>query len=76
MWQKQIYTGLPKGEENSGNQKKSRKIKKNDKSQLKKGVFLKRQNESENFTKIKKTSHFCSFNLPKSLYSKAFNWKK
>ena len=38
-----LVTGLPHGQKNSGNQEKSGKTKKNDKSQVKKGVFEKSQ---------------------------------
>ena len=53
----------------SGKVRKSGKAKKDDKSQVKMGVFEKSQ---ENIKK--KTSDFVSSNLPNSLYLKAFEW--
>ena len=53
-------TGLPHGQE---------KLKKNDKSQVKIGVFGKVRKKLK-----KKTSNFVSSNLQNSLYLKAFNW--
>ena len=43
------------------------KTKKNDKSQVKMGLF-------EKSWKFEKTSSFFSLNLPRSLYSIAFEW--
>ena len=48
------YTGLPLGQEKSGNQEKSGKTLKNDKSQEKQGFLKKSQEKSGNLTKFKK----------------------
>ena len=42
-----FYTGLPHGKEKSGNQEKSWKNKKNDKSQVKMGVFEKKSGKQQ-----------------------------
>ena len=63
-----ILTWLPHGQKNSGNQKMSGKTKKNDKSQVKTGVFEKK---SESF--FLKTLYFVSLDLQNSLYLKAFD---
>ena len=55
---------MPHGQEKSG------KTKKNDKSQVKMGIFEKSQEKTEKF--LNKTSDFVSLNIPNSLYSKAF----
>ena len=67
-------TGLPQGQEKSGNQKKSGKTKKNDKSQEKMGVFEVFEKMSGNLTKFKKKLDIGRSNLQNSLFSKAFKW--
>ena len=61
-------SGLPHGQEKSGNQEKSGKTKKNDKSQVKMGGFWEK---SGNF--FIKTSHIVSSNLFNFFYFKAFD---
>ena len=71
-------SGLPLGQETSGNQEKSGKIKKklqkSGKVRKKWGVLKKSQEKSGNLMKFKKKSDFVSLNLQNSLFSKAFKW--
>ena len=58
------HAGLPLGQEKSGNQEKSGKNLKNDKSQEKMGGFEKK---SGNLIKFKKKVRFCQFKFTKFL---------